>query len=164
MLLCCSLAQDKIVNKKEAMMENLTLIMNVSQVCRLLPRHALPPSSISPPVKNIDSLPEIGIDIRFPPLNFFFHGEQLAFLTELGLIMGNFGMVVANAAAEVSNDGKQQDKKAIEGSKPRSNTAEKPLDPSRNELALAVSSLHAYSFPSFFNLFQSLSCSFFDSL
>jgi hypothetical protein len=132
------LARDKTVNKKEPMMENLTLIMNVSQVCRLLPRHALPPSSLSPPVKNIDALPEIGINIRFPPLNFFFHGEQLAFLTELGLIMGNFGMVVANAAEEVSNDGKQLEKKVKGDTKDRSNTAEKAFDPSRPEL-LAVS-------------------------
>lgn len=91
-------------NKKEPLMENLTLITNIAQICRLQSRHTLPPSNSSVQVKGIDKLPEIDIGVRFPPLHFFLHGEQLAFLTELGLIMGNFGMVVANAVAEVTSD------------------------------------------------------------
>lgn len=85
-------------------MENLTLITNISQICRLLPRHTLPPSPSSLQVKGIDKLPEIDIDVRFPPLNFFLHGEQLAFLTELGLIMGNFGASVAKAVADANEE------------------------------------------------------------
>ena len=111
-------------------MENLTLILNISQICRLQLRHFLPVTPASSQLGDIDKIPEVAIGIRLPPLNIFLHGEQIAFLTELGLILGDFGLAVAKAAAEVSND-KPPPKKAIENSRNRSNTSERLLDPTR---------------------------------
>jgi len=66
-------------------------------------------------------------------LNIFLHGEQMAFLTELSLILGDFGLTVAKAAEEVTNNGKKPPVKAIEEPRNRSNTSEKLLDPTRSQ-------------------------------
>lgn len=107
--------------KKEPFLQNLTLNLDIAQLCQLMPYHNINGGSNTlSKRKSLQQLsssegdPEVCISIKLPPLNIFLHGEQLEFFTQLGLSMGAFGLGIAEEIEKIEGP---KDKKSNEKEK-----------------------------------------------